>query len=717
MMQQIKISTTGGKNDWKANVGQVTIDMLSKKKIDGELRVKIIDQSVDILESCGNPQNESNNLTGLVIGYVQSGKTLSFTTVSALAAENGYNVIIVIAGTGTALVNQTHSRLADDLDIHISSEVSWKTFVNPTSDSRTEINGDLEPGILNSNPVLLITVMKNVAHLKNLNQLFRTGVDTKKCKVLIIDDEADQASLNTKASKKEESDVSTIYYLISKLKQTFANHTYLQYTATPQAPLFISLLDILSPSFVKILTPGDDYTGGKAFFNRNQQSFYPHIYEVPEDEIYTDKNPINQIPESLVEATMFYYLTVVIGALKGERAQNHNRTMMVHPSQLTLIHAVYERWLVKLKKRLIQELLLPDSDRDKIDLVNKFRAIYEEIPSNLVSLPSFEDVLKHLEYVVRVTPIFLSNSNAKNKVDFKRYYSMILVGGQVLDRGFTVEGLNVTYMPRSVGVGNADTLQQRCRFFGYKKKYLDLCRIYLPRRSKRAYIDYVIHEEDVRNKLDQLDKQSKPLKEFKRMFILSSDLNITRKNVISDDLRRYRLKGWRAIQFVDPNITDNNFIYEQFIEFIDWKDLLPIDSQATDIQKHEDSIISTADLVDKLLLSLQHMDAANTLLINHFLSLLSILMEGGESQSIYLVNMSKGLARLRSVDGQNKIKNVFQGANAKTNYLGDRSIISENLITVQFHNIEVKELNEKFRTIAIHIPSDFGQDIITLDNN
>ena len=178
--------------------------------------------------------------------------------------------------------------------------------------------------------MILITVMKNTSHLKNLNFLFHTGIDVEKCKVLIIDDEADQASLNTKAKEKNEYNVSTIYSHVRKMKRIFTNHTYVQYTATPQAPLFISLLDILSPSFVEILTPGDDYTGGKAFFQRNKYSKYSNVFDISDDEIYTKKNQINQIPDSLVQATMFYIITVAIGALKGERPQTHNRLSLIH---------------------------------------------------------------------------------------------------------------------------------------------------------------------------------------------------------------------------------------------------------------------------------------------------------------------------------------------------------------------------------------------------
>jgi hypothetical protein len=321
-----------------------------------------------------------------------------------------------------------------------------------------------------------------------------------------------------------------------------------------------------------------------------------------------------------------------------------------------------------------------------------------------------------LQYIIRATPIFLSNSSVKNVINFRKYYSMILVGGQVLDRGFTVEGLNVTYMPRSIGVGNADTLQQRCRFFGYKRKYIDLCKIYLPRQSVRAYIDYVTHEEDLRNKLERINSEVESLKEFKRLFILSPDLNITRKNVISDDIMRYRLNGWRPLQYLDPNIEQNNLIFEKYIKSLKFSDYLIDSDKLTDIQKHEQCEVKASELIEELLLSIQFQDPSNSLLINHFISLLSVNIDSNPDLMIYVVNMSKGLARLRSIDGSKKIKNVLQGANANTLYPGDRFICSKDIITIQFHNIEIKESELKFRTLAIHFPDSYSQDIIVLEN-
>ena len=713
MIEEINI-LEDSKKLWKVNIGTEALSLLDRKGIKGVEKDNILNEAVDILESCGNPNNEKNSVTGIAIGYVQSGKTLSFTTVSAIATQNGFNLIIIIAGTTTKLVNQTTDRIAEDLDINSRSETSWKPYVNPKFKNVEEVVCDMEEGLFNDKPVLLVTVMKNTSHLKNLLSLLRSSkIKELGLKALIIDDEADQASLNTMANSDLENDASAIYSLIADIRLALSNHTFIQYTATPQAPLFISILDILSPSFVKILTPGSAYTGGKAFFQRNKKSNYPYVIEIPEEEIYTKRNPISEIPKSLVESMMYYFLSVAVGVIRGEHPKTHNRTMMIHPSQLTIIHSVYKRWADKLKKRWLEELSLRKNDVDKKMLINEFARVYSLLCETTETSPPFDDVVSKLKAVIKITPILLSNSSVKQEIDWNKHYSMILVGGQVLDRGFTVEGLNITYMPRSIGVGNADTIQQRCRFFGYKKGYLDMCRIFLPRRSKRAYIDYVLHEEDLRNKLEKFSASDKSLAEFKRAFLLSQELNITRKNVISDDLRRYRMIGWRPIVQLDANYKHNTSMIDSFLSGLEFYS----SPQSGDLenQKHEQCDIESNTILEHLLVNLSYVDVTNSLLVNHILSLISVLNDM-EPQVVTVVKMSNGKPRTRSLNEQDKIPNLLQGSNKKTNYYGDRSVCSENNITIQVHNIQVKNKSIGFRTLAFHIPEGLSQNIIALTN-
>jgi hypothetical protein len=711
-MEQIflKKNTEQLNESWNPVIGELALNVLSKNGIKDSEKTTTLDEACDILKSCGNPVSSLAGDTGLVVGYVQSGKTLSFTTVSAIAVENGFNCVIVIAGSTTKLVDQTSTRLLKDLYCETST-LKFKSYQNPKFEEVNDMVNDLGDNVFGDKNVLLITVMKNTSHLRNLKTLFSSKkIKEQDLKILIIDDEADQASLNTKAKKNDPNDVSTTYRLLRELRAELKNHTYLQYTATPQAPLFISLMDILSPSFVKVITPGGAYTGGKTFFKRNKTSNYPYLEDIGIEEIYTKKNPLNKVPKSLEDALMNFVLTVSIGILKGEKPEKNNRTMMIHPSVLKVVHEKYYTWTKSIINRWKDELQLNDSDIDKIHLLRRFEEIHNLFPVTIVNLYSFTTIKEILHATLDITKIQIANSDAEKEIDWKRNYALILVGGAILDRGFTIEGLNVTYMPRSIGGGNADTIQQRCRFFGYKKSYLDLCKIYLPRLSKRAYIEYVLHEEDMRNKLSEFSGRNEPLSSFKREFILSPLLNITRKNVISEDVIKYGLKGWKTIDIVDENQLELSSVISDFISDLHFETCKF--SGLNEMQTHDSTTVNTQFLIEGLLSKISYKEPKNSLIISYVISMLQILIDEKIKQ-VYIVNMSQGEERIRTIKNR-KISNLMQGSNKNTFYNGDRNVKEENMFTFQVHKIKAKEEGTTFYTLAIHIPEKLSQSIITL---
>src|SRR5690606_3425985 len=124
----------------------------------------------------------------------------------------------------------------------------------------------------------------------------------------------------------------------------------------------------------------------------------------------------------------------------------------------------------------------------------------------------FEEIVRYLRLAFRQTRLLEVNARQGRtpEVDWRSAYGWILVGGQAMDRGFTVEGLTVTYMPRGIGVGNADTVQQRARFFGYKRSYLGYCRVYLEQGTLSAFQSYVTHEEDMRSQLEDIEASGRP---------------------------------------------------------------------------------------------------------------------------------------------------------------------------------------------------------------
>jgi len=268
------ISANDGYGHWNPTVGPETHDFLDKV-VPEDSREAVCDAASSALAKGIAPTAAvSTQETGLVVGYVQSGKTMSFETVATLACDNGFQIIIIIAGISTSLLKQSTDRLRRDLRLDERNRPRrWNLFENPSHNDdatvqaiRDALDDWRDPGTpIEYKKTILITVLKNHSRLRNLAGLMNT-LDMHTVPVLIIDDEADQASLNTGVTRGEES---TTYRRLMTLRAALPNHTYLQYTATPQAPLLISIIDSLSPNFVQVLEPGDAYVGGREFFADN----------------------------------------------------------------------------------------------------------------------------------------------------------------------------------------------------------------------------------------------------------------------------------------------------------------------------------------------------------------------------------------------------------------------------------------------------------------
>ena len=175
-----------------------------------------------------------------------------------------------------------------------------------------------------------------------------------------------------------------------------------------------------------------------------------------------------------------FFTGVAIGYITGSPDQNCS--MMVHPSQRTDPHRQFHTWVMAARDQWRQVMDLPDDDPDKIDMLRDFRAAYDDLAATLQDPPPFEQVAARLRLAISQTFVREVNTRGRRRtpeINWGENYSWILVGGQAMDRGFTVEGLTVTYMPRGLGMGNADTVQQRGRFFGYKQSYIGLCRVFV----------------------------------------------------------------------------------------------------------------------------------------------------------------------------------------------------------------------------------------------
>jgi hypothetical protein len=684
---------------------------MERKGFDGAARSKILQENVEIIGRCLPPSAQGESRTGLVIGYVQSGKTLSFTTVTALARDNGFRLVIVLAGTKTNLLDQNEERLTGDLGIFRERGKFWRTLVNPRSTSADAegVRGALEmwdryPGNPERCRTLLIVVMKNSTRIDDLRKLLVQCDLSRSCAV-IIDDEGDQAGLNTRVRQRDES---STYAAITRLRRAIPAHSYLQYTATPQAPLLISRIDMLSPQFQCLLEPGDGYVGGKDLF----QAGSPYVDLIPAADLPGVHDPADGPPASLESAMRLFFLGVAAGVLDGREG---NRTMMVHPSHLTSEHETYAAWARSIKRNWEQVLREPEGSPDLAQLRRDFQQAYQDL-SQTATLRPLDDLWAELAYALEDTMVKVVNATGGRIPVFpwSESYGFILVGGAGLDRGFTVEGLTVTYMPRGAGTGTADTIQQRARFFGYKRSYMGLIRIFVDSDVSDAFTAYVEHEESVRSALRA--HGDKPLTTWRRLFFLDSSLRPTRRSVMALDTMRGRAKEWVYARTPVEEPKGNREVVDAYVsELGDKLKVIPRDTGWTVDQRHAVArALPLEDVYAKLLVPISFEDDDD--IFDHMLMLLQIraALDDDPALTCDLYLMSNGTTRKRAVNSNGAIENIFQGANPGTGYPGDREMHAESF-AVQVHHLDLhqkdsRQVAKDIRVVAVWVPEEFRRD-------
>lgn len=423
------------KNDFSPVIGERTMELLSRfgQKLDEDGIDTLSSETIEILSHCTNPyKNEVQSVTNLVVGYVQSGKTMSFTTLSALAHDNGFRIIIYFAGTKNNLLSQTTKRLRKDLINGSANSAYYKLFENPTLEYAQRIRNALN---ISSKPTILITVLKHHKYISDLAAMFNSmqlKQTLGKAGVLIIDDEADQASLNgyayknSKSEEWEDDEYTTTYSSIMKLKGALANHSYIQYTATPQGPLLISIMDLLSPKHHTVLTPGKTYTGGKTFFCDEPGL----IITIPEGEVFHSKhNNLADCPDSLVNALQLHLMgvAIIVKLLQKESFLS----MMIHADRDQDASEKFYRWIKNIIDAWSNILANGEQDLGYQELKDSFAKCYPEsirmYEAHNESAPSFEDIWCCIDDIILDTNVELVISRNKNKVKIKRLIGLAVV--------------------------------------------------------------------------------------------------------------------------------------------------------------------------------------------------------------------------------------------------------------------------------------------------
>lgn len=495
--------------------------------------VRSIDNSSDkILELMESSQRLNFQTKGLVVGYVQSGKTANFTAVIAKAVDAGYRLIIVLTGIHDNLRSQTQQRLDRELtgepDSSNLSHVRIPDFehhkwVRMTNDHRDfdQMNLSKLDVLANYRTPLLSVMKKNCKVMRRFIEWIEQAPDDIRANIpiLLIDDEADLASIDTKYDVDE--NPSETNKLIRYILNKFPRHAYIGYTATPFANVLIDLRkkhvqlgrDLYPRNFLVSLPKPENYLGAADIFGSDQSDRY--IREISSEEaakFYTKSRNAGSIPEKttpcLEKAILGFYLSCAARYERGDSKKP--MTMLVHTTHRQASHgkmkSVVEEFCNSIKSNWGNQYEKQELRREFIniwqnDFVNTTKELYPDRVCN------FEEIEPHLNEILEKTYIFELNSAADDELDYVKHpeIKVIAIGGNKLSRGLTLEGLVTSFYLRNSN--QYDTLLQMGRWFGYREGYEDLTRIYTSKELALKFEDLALVEEELRNEIYRYEEE------------------------------------------------------------------------------------------------------------------------------------------------------------------------------------------------------------------
>lgn len=474
--------------------------------------------STEIVSLLEDPSQALFKGRGMVVGYVQSGKTASMLAVTAKAVDAGYRFVIVLAGLTNSLRRQTQGRF--ETDLRARNPLGWHmhTSYEDGGDFRTPPN--LWFSVMD--PVQAAIVKKNVTPLRRLIRTIEKTPPALRARmpVLILDDECDQASVNASGSQ---FDMSAINGAIRRLLALLPRAQYIGYTATPFANVLINaekpdgaLDDLYPEDFIVALPRPQGYSGIDTIFgdqpaDANDESAsevgQDMLREVPEADVACVRPPSAAmrasfspgIPKSLSDALSYFVLASAERRRRGQAGQHSS--MLVHTTVYTLSH-----------ERLASEIRdwLPSfrEDLQSAEGSAKLTALWADEQARVPPekwgrlRTSLEDLRPHITDVLDAVAVVVENSSSQTRLDFDTAArTFIIVGGSVLARGLTIEGLSVSYFVRSSS--QYDTLLQMGRWFGFRSGYEDLPRIWMTAELSTAFRDLGLVEAELRSDIAQ----------------------------------------------------------------------------------------------------------------------------------------------------------------------------------------------------------------------
>ena len=515
----------------------------------------ILEGSTKVISSLHNPASSRFVSKGLVVGYVQSGKTANMTAVISKAADVGFKVIIVLSGLTNALRRQTQERFSHDI-VSLNKD-RWFKWTDGDRDLHDQAILDNPNSILRgdgSNRHLAV-VKKNPSILNRLIKLSKRISDPIKnaTPVLVIDDETDQATVN---SSRYRDTASTINRQIRELLAEFPRIAFIGYTATPYANILINpqVNDLYPKDFITALKRPVEYFGPERLFGRD-------LLDVDEDRVPDDGlDMIREIQEceagqmvprareardefvmpikpSLEIAIKYFFLAMAVRHVRGDR-QEH-ATMMIHTTAFANPQTNAVGVIDSFRLVLLQSVRSDDAKlkSNLAELWNEEKAKVRPIDVGKPSLQivEFEEIWPELEECIDQTKVLAENYQATERLDYsKQGRKYIVIGGNVLARGLTVEGLIVSFFLRHATT--YDALMQMGRWFGFRPNHEDLPRVWMSREMRKNFKDLATIEQEIRNDIDNMANQDPPKTpmDFAVRIRTHPSLSVTSRNKMLD---------------------------------------------------------------------------------------------------------------------------------------------------------------------------------------
>lgn len=591
----------------------------------------VIDKSIDIttdkvMNAMADPNKKASvERKGMVIGYVQSGKTANYIGLINKAIDAGYKVIIVLAGMHNNLRSQTQSRIDEEVlgfetslqylleQMHKEANVIGVgkklsvmsgTQTLTTRDQNGDFNSNRAKVFIDPENTTIFVVKKNYKVLDGLIEYFsknqkrsvdketgRTYMDAN-YPLLLIDDEADQASVNTKYDFKDgvikdEDKLSKINEQIRDLFHLFECRSYVGYTATPYANIFIpnkveTMLhgkDLFPTHFILSLPKPVNYIGAHEFFGDENHKEMPLRREIKNKSLtfvnHKKKTVDSVLPEDLQRAIQSFLISAAIRICRGQVGKPN--TMLIHVTRITdtqkLVHNRVEKYFELLRSKVID---------GHIETINELRTLwqddYSKTTENMrisherfmedIPMLTWDRVFSEVCKLISndLIKIYSINGKSKDALLYKEHkgkqYNVIAIGGDKLSRGLTLEGLTVSYFTRESKM--YDTLMQMGRWFGFRPGYVDLCRLYVPKELYAWFKHISFATDDLREQIEYMNNIEETPENFGLRIATHPNMKISNSKKVQTGEERYitfsNVFSQTRSMDIDADKYDNNFV-------------------------------------------------------------------------------------------------------------------------------------------------------------